>query len=156
MNGNLSINDVIFSKETYTFPIFKNVDSVALEHILNCLEANIKNFEKGDIIYKYVDNIDLAGVVLSGNVKVSTFNLNGTEHNVSITTKGKVFAESFALSQETHNFLQVTAMDNCQVLFLKASNLLSDVAVSCPHASRITTNLLEIIVKKNIDRKSVV
>ena len=40
-------------KTLKTFIIFKNLDYEGIHHVLSCLEADIKDYQKGEIIYNY-------------------------------------------------------------------------------------------------------
>ena len=119
-----------------TFTIFKNLEHDGIHHVLNCLEANIKDYRKGEIIYNYLEKVDFAGVVLKG---VALF-----------FEEGDLFGGSFACVPSAKIFLQVSAQSDCKILFLKLSNLMKDYAVNCPYASQVTVNLLSNIATSNI------
>ncbi len=133
-----------------TFTIFKNLEHDGIHHVLNCLEANIKDYQKGEIIYNYLEKVDFAGVVLKGVALSSTFNANGDEHNIRFFEEGDLFGGSFACVPSAKIFLQVSAQSDCKILFLKLSNLMKDYAVNCPYASQVTVNLLSNIATSNI------
>lgn len=132
------------------FPIFKNLSIQALPHVFQCLEASIKTYEKGEIIYRYHDEVEYAGVVMEGTVKATTINADGSEHNIRFFEKGVLFAEAFACVPHEKITLQVVAQKKCSILFLKLSKLTCKKAVACPYASQVTANVLGIIAQKNI------
>ena len=137
-------------KTLNTFMIFKNLDYQGIRHVLSCLEADIKDYQKGEIIYNYLEKVDSAGVVLKGMAKSFTFNANGDLHNIRFFEEGDLFGGSFACVPSAKIFLQVSAQSDCKILFLKLSNLMTDYAVNCPYASQVTVNLLSIIATNNI------
>lgn len=132
------------------FPITKELDINGLQHVLVCLEAKEKKYKKGDIIYGFNDYIEYSGVVLSGIVRAFIFNLDGTEHNIQFYKVGDSFGEVYACLPEEKNSIQVMAHEDCTIIFLKLSNLLTDYAVKCPFASQVTSNLLKIMAEKQL------
>lgn len=132
------------------FLIFRDLDIKELQQVLSCLEAREKTYKKGDIIYHYMDKIDHLGIVFTGIVRASTFNSNGTEHNVRFFKVGDTFGESFACVPNKRIMLEVTAQNDCIVIFLKLSKLMDKTAERCPCAAQITVNLLKIIAEKNV------
>lgn len=132
------------------FNIFRNLDKKGIEHVLKCLEYQIKDYKKGDLVYDYGAPIEFAGIFLEGTGKVSTLNANGDEHNLRFFQKGDLFGECFACVNSTKAFLKVSAQSDCKILFLKLSNLTKDYAANCRYAAQVTINVLNIIANNSL------
>lgn len=62
--------------------IFKNIPTSKYDTVLRCLQAQIKEYEKGEVILGLYDTIENAGIVLSGKIYMILYSQYGTEHNV--------------------------------------------------------------------------
>lgn len=91
-----------------------------------------------------------AGIVLSGSIVTGHTHERGNEHYIQHFLPGEMFCESFACNLSQLSTVEVMARKKSQVLFLKLSNLFQDYATRCPHASRMTANLLGFTTQSNL------
>jgi CRP-like cAMP-binding protein len=131
-------------------PLFKSLDDDNILHIIGCLDGYTKIYEKNQIIYNYFDHITSAGIVVKGEISVVMHNSYGNEYALRKFTQGTLFGEAYACIPSEPSAIQIIAQKQSTVLFLKFSNLFLPRAVSCPHASKITANLLQESAKSNI------
>ncbi len=131
-------------------PLFASSDEDAIENIIQCLDGHTKKFDKNQIIYDYFEKINFAGILLDGEIRVLMQNSCGNEYSVRKIIKGSLFGEAYACVSSECSAIQVVAQKESTILFLKFSNLFLPRAVCCPHASRVTANLLQETAKNNI------
>lgn len=131
-------------------PLFRNATDEDIIYVLRCLEAFEKTFDKNEIIFDYFDPISCAGIVLEGEVFVVMHNSAGREYGVRRFAEGDLFGEAYACVPQEPSSVQVLAHQKSRILFLKFSNLFQPYAATCPHASKITANLLQETAKNNI------
>lgn len=131
-------------------PLFHNATDEDITHVLRCLEASEKNYAKNEIIFPYMEPVPYAGIVLEGEVLAAIQNTEGREYSLRHFTAGDLFGEAYACVPEEPCSLQISACRDSHILFLRFSNLFKPHAARCPHASKITANLLRETARNNI------
>ncbi len=131
-------------------PLFNSLNEGGILRVIRCLDGYQKDYEKNQIIYNYLDQIDYAGIVLEGEVSVVMLNFCGNEHGVRKFVKGDLFGNAYACLPLMNSAIQILASDESKILFLKLSNLFLPKAIHCPYASQITINLLKETVENNL------
>lgn len=131
-------------------PLFHNATDEDITYVLRCLEAFTKSYDKNEVIYNYFERIPYAGIVLSGEIHVVMHNSTGSEYSIRRFIAGDIFGESYACIPEALSTIQVLSHQKCMVLFMRFSNLFLPYASTCPHASKITANLLKETARNNI------
>lgn len=131
-------------------PLFHNATDEDIRHVLRCLEAFTKSYDKNEVIYNYSQPMPCAGIVLSGEIHVVMHNAAGSEYSIQRFAAGDLFGEAYACIPESRSAIQVLSHQKSLVLFLRLSNLFLPHATLCPHASKITVNLLKEAAMNNI------
>ena len=131
-------------------PLFHNATDEDIVHVLRCLEASEKVYAKNEIIFHCLEPIPYAGIVLEGEVLAAIQNADGREYGMRHFTAGDLFGEAYACVPDEPCNLQISACHDSRILFLRFSNLFSPHAAHCPHASKITANLLQETARNNI------
>lgn len=134
-------------KQTF---LFDNCTDTDVYHIVECLCGYVKKYQKNQIIYNLYDNIEYAGVVLSGEINAVMVNSNDNELVIRKFTDGGLFCADYACIPDEKSDVQIVTKKDSLVLFLKTSNLFLDSAIRCEHASKATANLLKESVRNNI------
>ena len=119
-------------------------------HIVECLCGHVKKYQKNQIIYNLYDNVEYAGVVLTGEINAVMVNSNDNELVIRKFTDGGLFCADYACIPDEKSDVQIVTKKDSLVLFLKTSNLFLDSAIRCEHASKATANLLKESVRNNI------
>lgn len=133
-----------------TLPLFYNISTEYYDNVFCCLQAQIKDYEKGTVISETYDRTELAGIVLSGKVNISFFSKHGDEHNVRHFEQGSLFGEAAACIPESNSTSLIITSEKSKILFMRFSQLFTEHAKKCPHASQVSLNLLREIASKNI------
>lgn len=128
-------------------PLFNGIDS---DEFLPCLRAAVGNYEKGQTVFAEGDEIKYVGVVLSGSVHIISEDFNGNRTISATAGTGDLFAEAFAFSGKKYFPVSVVAAERSEILFLDRDCLHSPCARSCRDHRTLISNLLEIIVGKNL------
>ena len=133
-----------------TMPLFSNISTDYYDNVFCCLQAQIKEYEKGEVISGIYDKVENAGIILSGKVNIIFFSKYGIEHNVHHFEQGSLFGEAFACVPQQNSTLEIIATEKSKILFLRFSQLFTETAKNCPHASQVALNLLRETASKNI------
>ena len=134
-------------KQTF---LFDNCTDTDVYHIVECLCGHVKKYQKNQIIYNLYDNVEYAGVVLTGEINAVMVNSNDNELVIRKFTDGGLFCADYACIPDEKSDVQIVTKKDSLVLFLKTSNLFLDSAIRCEHASKATANLLKESVRNNI------
>ena len=128
-------------------PLFNGIES---DEFLPCLRATVGNYEKGQTVFAEGSEIKYVGVVLSGRVDIVSEDFNGNRTISATAETGDLFAEAFAFSGKKYFPVSVIAAEMSEILFLDRNCLHSPCARSCENHRKLISNLLEIIVGKNL------
>ncbi len=90
------------------------------------------------------------GLVLEGSVTIESNDAWGNRTIISHVVKNQVFAETYALLENEPMLVDVTASENCRILFLRSGRIQSLKSNPNPWALRFITNLLVISMHKNL------
>lgn len=118
---------------------------------LNALSAREKSYRKGDVLLLAGDTTDEMGLVLEGSVTVESNDIWGNCTVLSLIEPGGFFAETYAYLSNEPLLVDVTANENCRILFLRigsVQNLSAEDTSSWQ--KKLISNLLTISFHKNL------
>lgn len=130
-------------------PLFVGVEEIELEKVLGCLGGTVRRFGRGEPILLAGPFEGELGLFLSGKGRVARETVDGEEATIGILEKGDLFAETYAVMGAGELPVSVFAVEESQVLFLRADKLLHPCAAACPFHLQLITNLLAIIAGKS-------
>lgn len=130
--------------------LFSGIDEQEIPEMLNCLNAKMKTYQKGNYLLRAGDKIESLGMMLSGSAMIMQEDFWGNRNIMSAIGEGSSFAEAFACADEAVLNISVVAESPCTVLFLDVKRILTLCPVSCRHHSQIIRNLLSDIANKNL------
>lgn len=134
--------------EFQKLPFFGGLSKQNAEELM--LKANIfeKEYQKDEIIILADDDVPNFGIVLSGEIYIEKYDIDGNTAIVSCIKKYGVFAEAFACSGHKAT-VNVRAGGNCQILWINYISLLNDnISSGCKGA--VLSRLLKSSNEKNI------
>lgn len=130
--------------------LFRNISQQDLDAMLHCMQAEIRTFEKGTLIYHTGDCTDSLGILLSGKLVISLEDLWGNRNILSTVLPGQTFADSYACCPQIPMTVNVSADLHSNVLFLKIAKVMTICSSACSHHHAIIRNLLSEIAMKNL------
>lgn len=131
--------------------LFKGLEKEEIDSLLDCLGCRTCRYSKGEIILREGEACRRLGIVLAGEVGISSCDLWG---NLSILSKieaGGIFAESYAFLENESLMVSATALDETEVLFLSAEKILSPCFSACPVHLKLMKNLIVLSSRKNLE-----
>lgn len=125
-----------------------------------CCEKDIANmaihldfktvcYKKKDVIFNNGDTVTDIGLVLSGSIQIEHTDFFGNKSILAIVEKGGVFAEAYACTQSEPLMIDVTANNDCDILFINVSKLF-EACPKCDSNHRLIQNLVLIGAQKNL------
>ena len=106
-------------------------------------------YKKKDVIFSNGDTVTDIGLVLSGCVQIEHNDFFGNKSILAIVEKGGVFAEAYACIPSEPLMIDVTANDDCEILFISVSKLFEQYS-QCDSRNRLIQNLVLISAQKNL------
>ena len=136
------------NKNLTKITLMQGLNEQEISLILNCLQAKIKKYEKGETIFQEGEKIEEIGIIFSGTVTVQRNDYWGNRSIVALLGEMDVFGETFACLNQSSD-VQVIAEDASEILFLQVNRVLTTCSSSCQFHNRLIRNLLEICARKN-------
>ena len=130
--------------------VFRGMTELEITKALQVLEAHEKSFQKGETLLIAGTITERMGLVLEGSVTIESNDAWGNRTIISHVGQCQVFAETYALLENEPMLVDVTASEDCRVLFLRSGRIQSLKNSLEPWALKYITNLLTISMHKNL------
>lgn len=130
--------------------LFHGMDEKEIEDALAALSATEKAYKKGAAILHAGGVTERMGLVLEGSVTIESNDIWGNRTILSHIGKRQVFAETYALLQNEPMMVDVTANEDCRILFLRIGRPVQLLAARNSWAQKLVADLLLLSVHKNL------
>ena len=122
--------------------LFDGIDDNLLANVLNCLNAEVKSFRKGDTVCRAGEFANSAGVVLTGRIYLESNDFLGNKSIVTEFIPGRCFGESYAFAKNMTMPFNIVAKENSDILVFDMRRLAAPCANDCATHRLLTDNLL--------------
>lgn len=129
--------------------LFRGCREKDIAHMAKHLDFKTVCYKKKDVILSNGDTVTDIGLVLSGSVQIGHNDFFGNKSILAIVEKGGVFAEAYACIPNEPLMIDVTANDDCEILFISVSKLFEPCS-QCDSTNRLIQNLVLIAAQKNL------
>lgn len=116
----------------------------------DCNKVKIKKFIKGDTVTTYIEKRNQLCIVLSGEVDLIRYDINGNKTIIGHFVDSDVFGEVF-YPANTNNELFAVARKNSEILFFTYDTLLTKCRRNCDFHKTLITNLSELFLNNIIE-----
>ncbi|MFA6865965.1 MAG: Crp/Fnr family transcriptional regulator [Clostridia bacterium] len=130
--------------------LFDGIKNDELAGMLVCLNAVTKTFDKGEYVFRYGEDINRVGLVISGKIHIVRLDFWGNETIISQITSGGLFGESYASSQDMTIYADVVVIENSEIMFLDINRILTTCSAACVYHTKLIRNLVSVLANKNI------
>ena len=124
-----------------SFMLFYGMSDEEIKAALLVLYAEEKNYKKNDLILVAGNVTDRLGLVMAGSVRIESNDMWGNRTILGNVGAGQLFAETYALLEDEPLLVDVSANENCRILFFKVGSL---------KKLKLVSNLLMISAHKNL------
>jgi CRP-like cAMP-binding protein len=131
-------------------PLFRGMTTEEASAALEALHAREQEYPKGAVLLHAGSVTRQMGQVLSGSVTIESNDMWGNRTILSHVGAGQCFAETYALLPGEPMLVDVTASEDCRILFLRSGRIQSLKSNLEPWALIYITNLLTISMHKNL------
>lgn len=130
--------------------IFRNMTEEEIKVALHCLHAEEKHYQKYECIFAAGDSVRKMGMVISGSVIVESNDYWGNRTILQQIGEGQYFGETYAWMPKSIPSVDVSASEDCSILFFEISHLRDEDNCSAGCVHKVLVNLLNIFSGKNI------
>lgn len=130
--------------------LFEGMEETEIQSILECLSAQRRQYDKGEVLFHAGDTSQRIGVVLSGSVHFTKEDYWGNRLLLSRIGEAEVFGEAYAGLHSGFAF-DITAAEKTQILFLDLNRVLTSCPKACQFHQRLIRNLLTLLACKNME-----
>lgn len=130
--------------------LFLGLSAAETEQALNCLQARIRKYKKGETVLSAGNVTDEMGLILTGSVHIRQFDAWGKSSIYGSAGRGEVFAEAYACVPDEVLMVDVIAAEPAELLFLNTNRLLYICNTTCSFHIRLVRNMLTVMAVRNL------
>lgn len=131
-------------------PLFEGTAAGEVAGMLGCLGARERGYAAGERIHHMGERIREAGLVMEGSVRIESVDIWGNVSVIGTRGPGQLFGEAYAAVPDEPLMVEVVAAEDCRVMFLAVSKVLTTCPRACPNHGRASANLTRIIARQNL------
>ncbi|MCI7813595.1 MAG: Crp/Fnr family transcriptional regulator [Lachnospiraceae bacterium] len=131
-------------------PLFYHIEDDNLMAMLRCLKASVKTFRKKSQILSEGDTAKYIGIVLAGTAQIEQTDYFGNRSIVASLEPSDIFGESFACAGVEKIPVDITAVEDTEVLFVDCLRITQSCSNACIFHRQVIYNLLKIVATKNL------
>ncbi len=133
-------------------PLFKGIDSNEdLDWVLNCVDGKERWYQPGDVIQEFGENVDFAGILLSGTAQTFIFEENGERSVVETLGDGDLLGMEPPIGAKADEEIPqkasvgICAVTECQVLPFRWRRLMHLCNFKCAFHQQLIDNVRKVL-----------
>ena len=138
------------NEELRSSAVFRGMNEDEMNAALRELRASERKYKKDTVILRAGEITETMCMVLDGSVTIESNDAWGNKTILSHVGKGHFFAETYALLPNEPLLVDVTANEDCRILFLRIGSLKELTSGSSSWKNKFTVNLLAVSANKNL------
>lgn len=129
--------------------LFSGVGEEDISAMLNCLQGNLKNYKKGEYVYRQGEHINNISVLLEGALHIQTDDYWGNRDIVNVVHPGEMFGEAYVAPESGAILNDLVAVDDSVIINFEAYKVLTTCSSACKFHNTVVQNLFFAISEKN-------
>ena len=129
--------------------LFRGVSDEEIIAMLNCLQAKLRTFTKGEYVLREGEHMDKLTVLVDGKLLVQRDDFWGNRSIVSVVRVGEMFGEAYVAPESGAILNDVVAEEDSTVIFFDVKRILTVCSTACRFHSLVVQNLFFAISEKN-------
>ena len=130
--------------------LFADIQRSDAAAMMSCLGGRAAHYKSGETILREGEPADRLGLVLAGRAQVTRTDYDGNRSVLTDVGPGEMFAEAFAFADVPRMPVDVTAVEETDVLLLDAQRITHTCTNACEFHNRLILNLLGVVASKNL------
>lgn len=128
--------------------LFRGIEMHDCLRMIECFNTEVKKFKPGSCIADFSKSNDRIGIILSGSAVMVKYDINGVRTIVETLEEESIFGEFFTFSGSHRNSMEVLCEKECEVIFVRYSELTKRCSNACLCHSKVVENLLSLMSEK--------
>ena len=129
--------------------LFSGVSDEDIKAMLNCLQARLCTYKKGEYILKQGEHIRNILVLVEGKLHIQRDDYWGNRSIINIVSVGEMFGEAYAAPESGALINDVLAVEDSTVIFFDVNRIITVCPSACRFHSMVVKNLFYAISEKN-------
>lgn len=129
--------------------LFSGVNENEISAMLNCLQAKLLTFQKGEYVFKQGEHIDKLTVLVDGKLLIQRNDFWGNRSIVNVVHVGEMFGEAYIAPESGSILNDVIAEQDSTIIFFDFQRILTVCPSVCRFHSIVIQNLFFAISEKN-------
>lgn len=129
--------------------LFSGVKENEISAMLNCLQAKLRIFKKGEYVFREGEHIDNITVLVEGKLLIQRDDYWGNRSIVNVIRIGEMFGEAYVAPESGSLLNDVVAEEDSAVIFFDVRRILTVCSTACRFHSMVIQNLFFAISEKN-------
>lgn len=129
--------------------LFSGVSDTEITAMLDCLQAKLLTFQKGEYVFREGEHIDNICVLVKGKLLVQRDDFWGNRSIINIIKVGEMFGEAYVAPESGCLLNDVIAEEDSAVIFFDVRRILTVCASACRFHAMVIQNLFFAISEKN-------
>ena len=129
--------------------LFSGINNEELKAMLNCLQARLCTYKKGEYILKQGEHIHNILVLVEGKLHIQHDDYWGNRSIINIVNVGEMFGEAYTAPESDALMNDVLAVEDSIVIFFDVNRIITVCSSACRFHSMVVKNLFFAISEKN-------
>lgn len=129
--------------------LFYGIEEDELETMMGCLSAEIRNYQKGEYVFRRGECITNVAMLLEGSIHIQKEDYWGNLSILNEISEGELFGEVYACLGNEGILNNAVSVKNSTVLLLNVNRILTTCPSACQFHGRLIRNLLSVLALKN-------
>ena len=130
--------------------LFNGVDKDDCHRMISCFNADIRRYKSGSRIAEFSMGSDRIGILLSGKAVIVKYDINGVRTIMETLDEQSVFGAYFTYSASLRSMIEIVSETDCEVMFLRRSEITKRCENACQCHTKVVENLLELMSEKAV------
>lgn len=131
-------------------PLFYGLREDEIPTMLQCLAADQRQFQSGEMICRMGEAATDFAMILDGKTRVIRENFWGGAERFEELGPGELFGPEFACAQATILPVGLLAEADCEILFMEYKRMITVCNLACEFHNRLLQNMLRILAERNV------
>lgn len=129
--------------------LFAGVGEAEIATMLNCLQARLCTYNKGEYVFRHGEHINSITVLVEGSLHIQRDDYWGNRSIINIIGIGEMFGEAYVAPESGALLNDVVAVEDSAVIFFDVKRILTVCSSACRFHTTVVQNLFFAISEKN-------
>ncbi len=129
--------------------LFSGVGEEEIGAMLNCLQAKLCTYKKGEYVLRQGEHLDKILVIVGGKLHIQRDDYWGNRSIINMVSIGEMFGEAYVAPESGTLMNDVLAVEDSTVIFFDVKRIITVCSAACRFHSMVVQNLFFAISEKN-------